>query len=93
MARTASPATSPVVASIPEGTSQATTGASWPFIAAMAPAAGSRTSPEKPVPRTASTMTAEPSRDRRLEGRGRRAGKALQVGGGVTPQVLERRQR
>ena len=58
MARTAWPSTRPVPASTPEGTSQATTGASWSLIAAMAEAIGSRGSPLKPVPSMASTHRA-----------------------------------
>ena len=65
-AATAAPAISPVDASTPLGTSQATTHAPLPLapaslIAAIAPAAGSRGSPEKPVPRIASTIPAAPS--------------------------------
>ena len=73
-ARTAAPATSPVEASTPLGTSQAiTTGRSGPpgpppaagslaaSIASIAPFAGSRGSPEKPVPRIASMIAAAPA--------------------------------
>ena len=69
-ARTAVPATSPVEASTPLGTSQATTDgrARRPrLIASIAPAAGSRGSPAKPVPRIASTIAAAPSERRRPE--------------------------
>src|ERR671914_1239450 len=61
-ARTASPSTSPVDALTPEGTSQATTGASCSLMAAMAEASGSRGEPSKPVPSRASTTTPDPSR-------------------------------
>ena len=61
VARTASPATAPVAASTPDGTSAATTNASAPLMAAMAAATWSRGLPEKPVPSMASTMTAAPS--------------------------------
>ena len=60
-ARTASPSTSPVEALTPEGTSQATTGASCALIAAIAEASGSRGTPSKPVPSSASTSAPEPS--------------------------------
>jgi hypothetical protein len=60
-ARTASPSISPVEAFTPDGTSQATTGASCSLIAAIADATGSRGSPSKPVPSSASTTTPEPA--------------------------------
>ncbi len=61
VAWTASPATAPVAASTPDGTSAATTNASAPLMAAIADATGSRGLPEKPVPSIASTMIAAPS--------------------------------
>src|SRR5918999_1500570 len=61
VARTASPSTSPVDALTPEGTSQATTGASCALMAAMAEASGSRGEPSKPVPSRASTTTPDAS--------------------------------
>jgi hypothetical protein len=59
---TAGPATSPVEASTPLGTSAATTGAAAASIASIAERAGSRASPANPVPSTASTIAAAPSR-------------------------------
>ena len=67
---TASPCASPLDASTPEGTSQATTGASWPLMARIAPDTGSRGSPEKPVPSSASTTAPDPSRRPASSGRG-----------------------
>ena len=58
---TATPATSPVEASTPEGMSAATTGAPQPLIASIAASAGARGAPEKPVPKIASTTTPEPA--------------------------------
>ena len=60
-ARTAAPATSPVDASTPEGTSAATTGAPAAVIASIAAAASSRGAPVLPVPRSASTIALAPS--------------------------------
>ncbi len=60
-ARTAAPSDSPVEASTPLGTSHAITVAppsAAALIASIAPAAGSRGSPENPVPRIASTIPA-----------------------------------
>ena len=54
---TAAPATSPVEASIPDGTSQATTGARAASISSITLSAGSRGAPEEPVPSSASTIT------------------------------------
>ena len=62
-ARTASPAISPVEPSTPLGTSHATTTApasAAALIAAIAVEAGSRGSPENPVPRIASTIASAP---------------------------------
>ncbi len=56
-ARTASPATSPVEASTPEGTSTDTTGAPAALIRSIVDAASARGSPWKPVPKSASTIT------------------------------------
>ena len=59
-ARTAAPATTPVEASTPEGTSTLTTGAEQPSIAAIASPTAPRGSPAKPVPSRASTTHARP---------------------------------
>jgi hypothetical protein len=63
-ASTATPSTSPLEASTPEATSQATTAASQRLIASIAAAAGCRGAPEKPVPKIASTTAPEPARRR-----------------------------
>ena len=57
VARTASPATSPVDASTPEGTSTETTGAAAALIRWIVAAASARGSPWKPVPNSASMIT------------------------------------
>ncbi len=62
VACTAAPPTSPVDASTPLGTSAAMTGASAASMAARTDAAGSRGAPVTPVPSTASTIAATPSR-------------------------------
>ena len=54
-ASTAAPSISPLEASTPEAMSQAITGAPQRLIASIAPAAGSRGAPLKPVPKIAST--------------------------------------
>ena len=89
-ARTASPATSPVEASTPLGTSQANTTASpaASLIAPIAARAGSRGSPEKPVPRIASTIAAAAATRAGLERPRARPGQALEVGAGVAAQLL-----
>jgi hypothetical protein len=56
-ASTTTPATSPVDASTPDGTSTATTAAPEPLICSISFAAGTRGSPRKPVPNSASTTT------------------------------------
>ena len=61
VASTATPATSPVEASTPDGMSAATTGASPALIASIASAAGDRGAPPKPVPKIASTTAPEPA--------------------------------
>ena len=81
-ARTASPSTSPLEASTPEGTSQATTGASCALIAAMAPATGSRGAPENPVPNSASTTTPEPSSRSGANGSGGAPGSRSSIAAG-----------
>ena len=58
----ASPSTTPVAASTPLGTSAATTGSAAALSAAMASATGPWGVPAKPVPSSASTATAQPSR-------------------------------
>ncbi len=81
-ARAAPPATSPVDASTPLGTSQATTTAPRPLaslIAAIALAAGSRGAPAKPVPRIASTIAAAPSSDPASNCRGGAPGRRAQL--------------
>ena len=76
---TALPATSPVDASTPLGTSQANTsaGPAAALMAAIAARAASRGSPSKPVPRMASTTPAAPrsaaSSNGRAAGSGRRS--------------------
>ena len=57
----ATPATSPVEASTPEATSQATIGAPAAFAASIAASAGSRGAPSKPVPKIASMIAPEPA--------------------------------
>ena len=59
-ARTAAPATSPVLASTPLGMSAAITGALAPFRSSMTPAAEPRGAPVVPVPSSASTSPAAP---------------------------------
>src|SRR5918997_3665726 len=61
VAPTPSPPPPPVDALTPEGTAQATTGASCALMAAMAEASGSRGEPSKPVPSRASTTTPDAS--------------------------------
>jgi hypothetical protein len=73
-ARTAGPATSPVEASTPLGTSAATTGAEAPFSASMALAAGPRGAPVAPVPSSASTSTPACSSRAASNGAGGRPG-------------------
>ena len=64
------PSTSPLEASTPEAMSQATIVAPQRLAASIAAAAGSRGSPSKPVPKIASTTTAESaSQASRSEGR------------------------
>ena len=60
-ARTAGPATSPVEASTPEGTSTATTGRPAALMRSISAAASGRGAPRKPVPKSASTITSAPS--------------------------------
>ena len=60
-ARTAAPATSPVEASTPDGTSTATTGTPAPFIRSINSAAARRGAPWNPVPKSASTIKWAPS--------------------------------
>jgi hypothetical protein len=60
-ARTATPSTSPVEASTPEGRSTATTGTPVPLIRSINAAASARGAPWKPVPKSASTTTSAPS--------------------------------
>ena len=61
-ARTAAPATSPVEASTPLGTSAATTVAPAAVMSAMTDATGSRGAPVEPVPSSASTIPPAPAR-------------------------------
>ncbi len=56
-ARTATPATSPVDASMPDGTSTETTGSPTALIISIAAAASRLGAPVKPVPKSASTTT------------------------------------
>ena len=61
-ARTAAPATSPVPASTPLGTSAAITGARAPLRSSITPALAPRGAPVAPVPSRASTSPAAPLR-------------------------------
>ena len=61
-ARIAAPATSPVPASTPLGTSAAITGALAPLRSSITPAAAPRGAPVVPVPSSASTSPAAPAR-------------------------------
>lgn len=70
IARMAVPATSPVEASTPLGTSQAITGSPEAATAAIASPTGPRGSPVKPVPSSASTTTAAPRRPSGVNGSG-----------------------
>ena len=62
------------------------------MIASIAERAGSRGSPEKPVPRIASTITAAPSSAGAENGTAARAREPLEVGPRVTAQLVARRE-
>ena len=81
-ARTAAPSTAPVEASTPLGTSAATTSAPVALIASIAPATGSRGAPEKPVPSSASTTAAAPSRAPAVKGAGAGPGRRARFSAG-----------
>ena len=87
-ARTAGPATAPVDASTPDGTSAAITGAPAALIASMTPAAGSRGAPVVPVPSSASTIACAPSSRLGLERLRRLAGEPVEHLGGVALERL-----
>ena len=79
------PATSPVEASTPDGTSAATTGAAAALIASITPAAGSRGAPVEPVPSSASTIACAPVEPLRPRTAGRVAGQPLELLGARRP--------